>query len=95
MSDFRELMFWPIAVMFLWAVVTTVLGFATWSKGGPTDVYLGLVFVVGLGFILLDGVVSDSTRVILTVPAYALLIVWRVQQQRGRWPPERKSESVR
>lgn len=83
-ETFREMFFWPGAVLFLWAAATTVFGLVRWSKGGLKDVYTGLVFVVGLGFLLLDGVVSNNTRIVLMAPALALLFVWRFRQKRGR-----------
>ena len=81
-DSFRELLFWPVALLFVWAAATTVFGLATWSKGGLKDVYTGLVFVVGLGFLLLDGVVSNNARLLLMGPALAFLFVWRLRQKR-------------
>jgi hypothetical protein len=94
-ESFREVMFWPALVMFAWALGTMLLGLATLAKGGIKNVYVGLVFVVGLGFMLLDGVVANQTRVILAAPALAFLMVWNIQQRRGRWPPKRSAETNR
>ena len=75
--------FWLVVVLFAWAVVTAAVGFSRWSRGGRGTAYMGTVFVVGLGFILLDGVVSDHARLVIVIPGLALLAAWRFLYRGG------------
>jgi len=94
-SDLRELMFWPMLALCLWGISMIVWGVATWSKGGPANVRRGLWVASGMGIFLLEGVVAASTRLAIIGPALIVLAVWYIQQKRGRWPAEKRSETGR
>jgi len=84
-----ELFFWPTVVLLTVGVAQTAIGLASWSKGGHKEVYGGLLFVVGPGFILLRDVVPDDMRPLLlasTSVALGLLLVWRFRQKRNQPP---------
>jgi hypothetical protein len=74
-------------VLLVVGVVLTVVGLASWSKGGRDDVYGGLLSIVFAGFMLLKDVVPDSARPYFLASvgvALGLLIVWRYRLRRNR-----------
>jgi hypothetical protein len=94
MGELPQLVFWTMVVLFVVGVVQSVIGLASWSKGGPKDVYGGLVFVVITSFILLRDVVPDNMRPIWlasTSVALGLLLAWRLRQKRNRRTQSRPS----
>jgi hypothetical protein len=90
MSELPQLVFWTMVVLFVFGIVLTVIGLASWSKGGQDDVYSGLLFCVISSFIVLDDVVRDNVRPYflgLTSVALGLLLVWRFKQRKSRRVP--------